>query len=174
MMGSPYEELEYLANYLPDEGESVVVTRRSGELVCERPSSFQERHQPTPPQQTANEIAHPEFDGRLIQANARLRYLAVLPIWTCAIVSFWTCVLLHTASEFGTWYGYCGVLFITFPATHLWIRVRRSRLVRTELRAMLAWQLRRWRLDRFAAMSQMQGRPELRDLQAELLRWIES
>ncbi|MDA1016514.1 MAG: hypothetical protein O3A00_18920 [Planctomycetota bacterium] len=175
MMGSPYEELEYLANYLPDEGESVVVTRRSGELVCERPSSFQERCQPdSPPPRHADEIEHREFDGRLIQADARLRRLAVLPIWVCATASFWTCLLLHTATELASWAAFCGVLFVAIPTTHLWIRVRRSKLFKTELRAMLAWQLRRWRLDRFATMSNIQGRRDLRLLQAEMTRWIES
>jgi hypothetical protein len=38
-MFTPFEELEHLAEYLPDEGESVLITRKDGELVCTEWSS---------------------------------------------------------------------------------------------------------------------------------------
>ena len=58
-MNSPFEELEYLADYLPDEGEAVIVVRKDGELVCE---AFQrEKYQ--------EGITDPEFYGRLIQCE---------------------------------------------------------------------------------------------------------
>lgn len=181
MMRTPYEELEYLANYLPDEGESVVVTRRSGDLIVERPSALEERmRQSQPPELDTEpsegaEIDNREFDGRLIQADARLRRLATMPTWVIAITSFWLCSAMHLilASTLA-WTLSAGVVIAAFPAIAFWVRVRRSRLFRSEIRAMLAWQLRRCRLDRFATMSKMQGRPELRHLLSEMTRWIEA
>jgi hypothetical protein len=35
-MATPFEELEYLADQLPEEGESIIVTRMYGELVCQQ------------------------------------------------------------------------------------------------------------------------------------------
>ena len=34
-MFTPFEELEYVAEYLPEEGESVLISRKDGELVCQ-------------------------------------------------------------------------------------------------------------------------------------------
>lgn len=184
MMRSPYEELEYLANYLPDEGESVVVTRRSGDLVVERPSSLEERgHQREQSFESdrdaasivAYEIENREFDGRLIQASARLRQLSAAPIWVTMIAAFWLGVTLHFfVPAQVAWTVTAGVIMAAIPVAISWIRVRRSRLFRSEIRAMLAWQLRRCRLERFTTMSKMCGRPELRHLLAEMTRWIEA
>lgn len=180
MMRTPYEELEYLANYLPDEGESVVVTRRSGDLVVERPSALEERIRQTHSQESERvsaddvQIDNREFDGRLIQADARLRRLAIMPTWVIWIAAFWLCSAMHLMlASAVAWTLTAGVLLAAALAVSCWVRARRARLFRSEIRAMLAWQLRRCRLDRFATMSKMQGRNELSYLLSEMTRWIE-
>ena len=71
-MSTPFEELEYLSDYLPEEGESVIVTRRAGELVCES----------GPGGRYGDGLLDPELYGRLVQWNLRLSSLSVLPIWS--------------------------------------------------------------------------------------------
>ena len=66
-MNNPYEDLEYLAEFLPEEGESVIVTRRRGQLVCE---SYFETHA-TPPAQAG--LIDREFYGRLTTIETSLQ-----------------------------------------------------------------------------------------------------
>ena len=163
MMNSPFEELEYLADYLPEEGESVVVTRRSGELMCE---SFLH------PQQR-DDVSDPEFYGRLVQSNERLNSLSALPMWCCAILFFWLCVLVHrlTGLGWGGWYLDVGLGLIVLLGCFSWIRRRQATLFATEIRPMLNWQIRRRRLDRYAIMGVIRQHPELRTMMEELSRW---
>ena len=64
-MNNPYEDLEYLAEFLPEEGESVIVTRRRGQLVCE---SYFETHA-TPPAQAG--LSAPQADWREAQTGLK-------------------------------------------------------------------------------------------------------
>lgn len=162
-MSTPFEELEYLADYLPDEGESVVVTRRSGELVCE--SLLQSQH--------PDGISDPEFYGRLVQCNERLNSQSAMPMWCCVIFFFWACVAVHQWSGLGWngWYLDVGLGLIVLLGCFSWIRRRQTALFGTEIRPMLNWQIRRRRLDRYVILGAMRQHSELRTLLDEMSRW---
>jgi hypothetical protein len=156
-MNSPFEELEYLADYLPDEGESVIVTRQFGELTCE---TLQREQQQT------KELTDSDFYGRLVQANERLAGLGTLPLWSCALVFFWSCVLLHQLAGLGWngWYLDVGIGLTTLMTCFVWIRMRQNHLFSTEFQAMLNWQLRRRKIDKYSLIGQLRQRNELRTL----------
>ena len=90
-MSTPFEELEYLADFLPEEGESVIVSRNHGELVCE---NFQK-------ERPLDEMASPEFYGHLVHANERLNSLVARPVWISTLAWFWVCVLIHKVFGLG-------------------------------------------------------------------------
>lgn len=163
MMGSPFEELEYLSDYLPEEGESVVVSRRDGELLCESVLGGQFR----------DGISDPEFYGRLVQCNERLSDLSATPMWTCVALWFWICVVAHQLTGFGWegWYLDVGIGMIALIACIAWIRRRQSMLFLKEIRPMLHWQFRHRRLDKFVVLGALRQHPELRTLMEEMSRW---
>ncbi len=164
-MTSPFEELEYLVDYLPAEGEAVVVRRRGGELVCE---AFQRDARPGSP-------LEPELYGRLVQANERLAACATLPVWACVLVFFWSCVAIHYAAGLG-WQGwvYDACLATTLmPICIFWIRRRQRILFRTQVWPMFDWQVRRRGVDRFAILGLMRQHNELNTLANELSRSID-
>lgn len=80
-MFSPFEELEYLAEYLPDEGEVVLITRQSGDLVCK----------PLMDNDLRDGISDTQLYGFLIQANERLELAQRTPIWFCSVLYVWHC-----------------------------------------------------------------------------------
>lgn len=162
-MPTPFEELEYLADYLPDEGESVVVSRREGELVCE--STFHG--------QFHDGISDPEFYGRLVQCNERLNQLSAGPLWWAVILGFWLCVVVHKLTRLGWegWYLDVGVGLMVMMACFAWIRRRQAAVFVTEMRPMLNYQLRQRRLDRFSLLGALRQHPELRTLMSEMSRW---
>ena len=161
-MSSPFEELEYLADHLPDEGEAVVVVRRDGELLCE-PYSREAARQAG---------IDTEFYGRLVQANERLNGQGALPIWACSVAAFWVCVLLHKAGGLGwIWWSLdLGVALSALLACYLWIRRRQYWLYRREVLPMLNAQLRRRRLERFALIGALRSQLELRTLLDQMTR----
>ena len=164
-MFTPFEELEYLAEYLPEEGEAVIVTRRHGELVCE----------PYHPQEKKPMLSEPALLGRLIQANERLKAAAVMPVVASLLLAYSGCVAVHHLTGVG-WNGWpidVGVILVIGLACWNWIRARQSRLFRLVIRPMLTWQLRKNHGDAYMLLAEARGRPELRVLVDELWRWIE-
>ncbi|NOX55680.1 MAG: hypothetical protein GXP27_14820 [Planctomycetes bacterium] len=164
-MFTPFEELEYLAEYLPEEGESVIVTRRHGELVCE--PYHQEEKKPV--------LADPALLGRLIQANERLKAVAAIPLVASLLLAYCGCVAVHYVIGIG-WSGWSidvGVILLVGLACWNWIRARQSRLFRLVIRPMLTWQLRKNHGDAYTLLAEARSRPELRVLVNELWRWIE-
>lgn len=161
-MTTPFEELEYLADYLPDEGEAVLVTRKQGELVCE---AFQ-RDGETPG------ISDPEFYGRLVQANERLNSAGAKPIWCCLLLLFWACVTGHTLSGFGWsgWYLDVGLALGAVALCFQWIRARQAKLFHREIAPMLNWQLRQRFMDKYVLIGVIRHQPELRTLLDEMVR----
>lgn len=164
-MASPFEELEYLVDYLPAEGEAVLVRRRGGELVCE---AYQREARPGPP-------LEPELYGRLVQANERLAACAIVPIWTCLLVLFWSCVAVHYVARLD-WHGwvYDAILATTLlPICVVWIRRRQRTVFRKQVWPMFDWQVRRRGVDRYAVLGLMRQHNELNTLANELSRTIE-
>src|SRR5579872_7257162 len=119
-MTTPFEDLEYLADYLPDEGEAVIVARRGGELICEplRQDSPQER------------ALDAELYGRLVQANERLNAVGALPIWGAALLCFSLCVAVHKFTGIGWsgWYIDLGIALLILGGCYSWIQYHQRHL----------------------------------------------
>lgn len=161
-MLSPFEELEYLSDYLPEEGESVIVSRQSGELVCE----------PFQPQSLREGITDPRMYGMLIHANERLNALGAMPIWVTAIGFFWGCVALVYVDvlNWRSWFLVPGLALGLLPACVGWIRFRQHRLFRNEIRPLLESVLRGRRIDPHSLLGAVRQHEELRTLMDELVR----
>lgn len=165
-MRTPFEELEYLADFLPDEGESVVISRRHGELICEA----YPREIPSP-----RGLDDPEFFGRLVQANEQLRALAWLPVCCAALIAFWSMLALHhlTGVGWSAWYCDVAIGLLVAAGTALIVRMRREAFFHNVVRPMLTWQMRRCRIEKYALLGEVRRRPELKSLWAELWRWTD-
>ncbi len=161
-MLNPFEELEYLSDFLPEEGESVLVSRQSGELVCE----------PFQPDALREGIADPRLYGLLVHANEKLNALGAMPIWVTCIGFFWTCVGMANAGQlkWSTWYLVPGLALLLLPTCIGWIRHRQHRLFKTEIRPLLEGVLRVRRLDPHAFLAAVRQHEELRTLMDELVR----
>lgn len=164
-MNTPFEDLEYLADYLPEEGETMIVSRRDGELVCE-PFS----------QEAGREgITDPEFYGRLVQASERLSMQGTLPLWVCLVACFWCCVAFHYFTGIG-WSGAfldIGMAMMALMIGYCWIRVRHQRMFQNEVRPMLEWEIRRRGLQKYTVIGAIRQHPEMRSLMDELSLWTE-
>ncbi len=161
-MSTPFEELEYLADFLPDEGESVIVSRSQGELVCE---NFQK-------DRALDEMASPDFYGHLVHANERLKSLVARPIWISTLVWFWVCVLIHKIFKLGwsDWYLDLGLGLVAMAASYAAIRLRQDRYFKQEVRPTLNRQMYGSNLSKYALVGVIRQRPELRTLLDTLSR----
>lgn len=162
-MFSPYEELEYLADYLPEEGETVLVSRQSGELVCK----------PFSDNDLRDGVDDAELYGLLVQANERLHTAGSLPLWMAVIVLVWTGILVHGVWGLGWqhWYLVPGLSFLLmFGALH-WAHHRQSELFRLEILPQLTRELCRRRISPLALIAGVRQHGELRTLLDELVRW---
>lgn len=161
-MSTPFEELEYLADFLPEEGESVIVSRNHGELICE---NFQK-------ERPLDEMASPEFYGHLVHANERLNYLVARPIWISTLVWFWVCVLIHKVFDlgWGGWYLDLGFALVAMAASYAAIRLRQDRYFKQEVRPTLNRQMYGSNLSKYALVGVIRQRPELRTLLDTLSR----
>ncbi|MEW4526633.1 hypothetical protein [Maioricimonas sp. JC845] len=163
-MFSPFEELEYLADYLPDEGEAVVVTRQQGELVC----------QPWRKDDLRDGIEDADLYGMLVQANERLNTLGSTPLWASAIFLFWFAVLMHGVIGLGLqqWYLVPGVGLLVMYGCFHWIRYRQHRFFLREILPTLKSELRMRGITPYALLSGVRHHAELRTLLDDLIRWV--
>ncbi|MCH9653840.1 MAG: hypothetical protein K0U86_12135 [Planctomycetes bacterium] len=161
-MSTPFEELEYLADFLPDEGESVIVSRNQGELICE---NFQK-------ERALDEIASPDFYGHLVHANERLSSLIARPIWIATLIWFWACVMIHKTFGLGWegWYLDLGLALVAMAASYAAIRLRQDRYFKQEVRPTLNRQMYGSNLSKYALVGVIRQRPELRTLLDTLSR----
>lgn len=166
-MMNRFEELEYLADFVPEEGESVVVTRRHGELVCEpcRPGAVEETSQDF----------DPAMYGRLVQSNERLNAVGTFPIFACVTAWFWLCVATHLLTGMGwsAWFLDTGFALTAVFGCHAWIRHRQSQLFRTEIRPVVARIAYERGMDHYTVIGAMRQRPELRTLLDDMARWVD-
>jgi hypothetical protein len=164
VVNTPYEELEYVAEFLPEEGEAIVLVRRNGDLVCE---PFQ-KDQIRPA--LSNQV---EFFGHLVQANERLWALAVYPVWCCAALFLLTCILVHKLTWIGWsgWYWDVGIGLLTIGICYIWIRFRRSRYFHNQLQPMLVQHMRRCSIEKYSLIGDVRKEAKLKSLMAEMWRW---
>lgn len=161
-MLTPYEELEYLADYLPEEGESVVVTRRGGELRCQPLSSGDLR----------DGIEDAELYGRLVQANEQLNAQGTLPLWTTALGLMATGIVLFRGLHlgWGEWYLLPALGLLSLWGCFHWIRHRQQRCFDTLIRPALIRETRLRRISLFSLMAGVRQHAEFRTLLDELVR----
>jgi len=161
-MNTPFEDLEYLSDYLPDEGESVVVTRRGGELICH----------PIQGESYREGVGDAELYGRLVLANERLSRLAATPLWTSLFLAFAVGVAFYQLSGvgWGGWYVALAIASAALLAGMTWVSRRRRSAFEADVRPMLESQMRRRGLNRFALIGAIRQHPELATLLDEISR----
>jgi hypothetical protein len=162
VMSTPFEDLEYLADYLPEEGESVVVSRRGGDLVC----------QPVHAESYRDGIADAELYGRLVLANERLNGLSAVPYWSCLFAAVGFCLALFGWTDVGWngWYLALAVIATAVLGGSTWAAQRRRRFYQEDVRAMLDSQMRRRQINRYVLVGAVRQHPELSTLLDELSR----
>lgn len=162
-MLTPYEELEFLAEYLPEEGEAVVVTRQGGELHCE----------PMQDDEFRDGIDDVELYGRLVQANERLNAQGSLPLWTAAFSLMVAGILLFRVIGlgWGEWYLLPALGLLALYGCFHWIRRRQSALFDARIRPMLLREAMIRKVSIYALIAGIRQHPEFRTLLDELIRW---
>ncbi len=165
-MFSPFEELEYLADYLPEEGESVMVTRQHGELVCK----------PWNRDQLRDGVDEADLYGRLVQANERLATAHSLPLWVGVIGLVWLAIGLHAGLglTWSEWYVVPGLAFPGFYACLVWSKQRQTKVFRIDILPGLRNELARRRISAYQLISGVRQHAELRHLLDELTKWSPS
>jgi len=153
---SPFEELEYLAEYLPDEGESVLISRKDGELVCQACGAEGLR----------DGIDDAELYGLLVECNERLSMRAAHPLWVCCFVTFAGLVAIFTVGglSWSSWFLVPGAVFLSLWVCYSWIRSRQMQLFMRELRSRVAAALEERSIETHALIAGMRQHPELRTL----------
>lgn len=162
-MSSPYEELEQLADQLPEEGESLLVSRRGGELVCE----------PVPQESVRAGLTDAELYGRLVQANERLESLSRLPLWSMAALLFLVSVGFHWLSgiDWRGWWVDVAALFVGVFVSTRWIQIRQWRYFQTRIMPGLEHAIRQRHLKKFVFLGAVRQHAELRTLMDLLVHW---
>jgi hypothetical protein len=161
-MFSPYEELEYLQDFLPSEGESVLVTRQHGELVCK----------PWSQDALRNGIEEAELYGRLVQANERLAATYAWPMWMGTIVLFWFAVGLHVGLGLN-WTYWSLTPALALPVYYFaltWGRMREQELFRKEILPGLRHEMALRGISYFELVAGVRQHAELRNLLDELIQ----
>lgn len=162
-MLTPYEELEYLADYLPDEGQAVLVTRQGGELHCEAMARDDLREG----------IGDVELYGRLVQANERLNAQGSLPLWVTAMTLMGAGIVLFRLAHLGwtDWFVVPALGLVSLFACFHWIRLRQHRLFESDLLPALQRDARRRKISFYALIAGVRQHAEFRTLLDELIRW---
>ncbi|MFV0445933.1 MAG: hypothetical protein ACK5Q5_20330 [Planctomycetaceae bacterium] len=162
-MLTPYEELEFLADFLPEEGEAVVVTRQGGELHCE----------PMLADELRDGIEDVELYGRFVQANERLNAQGSLPLWVTAFSLMLVGILLFRVIGLGwsEWYLLPAIGLLALYGCFHWIRHRQSQLFDTQIRPLIVREAMVRRISIYALITGIRQHPEFRTLLDELIRW---
>lgn len=163
-MFSPYEELEYLADCLPEEGESVLLSREEGQLHCK----------PWQRDQFRDGIDDADLYGRLVQANELLAVAGQIPFWMTTAAFCWITILLFGVAGlgWGQWFLLPGIGVLLVIGCSQWIRHRQHRMFSERVRPMLQEEIWRRQTTLFALIAGVRQHAELRTLLDELIRWM--
>lgn len=162
-MFSPFEELEYLADYLPEEGETVLLTRQGGELVCK----------PFNKDGLRDGIENSELYGFLVKSNERLHNVGAVPLWVTLIGFIWLTILLFAGLglQWTHWYVLPAIGFPGLCAAFHWIRLRQRRYFQRQIVPVLIRELNDREIHPHALIAGVRQHGELRTLLDELIRW---
>ncbi|MEW4487916.1 hypothetical protein AB1L42_07515 [Thalassoglobus sp. JC818] len=162
-MFSPYEELEYLADYLPEEGEMVLVSRESGELVCK----------PYQKDELRDGIHDAQLYGFLVQANERLHTAGALPLFVTAMLLVWSIIFIHGLVGLGWSYWYI-VPGLTLPLLYgcfVWVRQRQQNYFKKMILPQLQSELQRRQIPFYALVAGIRQHSEFQTLLDEIVHW---
>lgn len=162
-MFTPFEELEYLADFLPEEGESIIVTRQFGELKCESFGADSLR----------DGIDDAELYGKLVQANEQLNAQGIRPIWGCLLGWFWMSATLFVLGGFGwgEWYLPVGLAMLAASACYHWIHLRQRHMFEQQIAPQLRQEMERAQISLHALIAGVRQHVEFRTLLDELVQW---
>lgn len=163
MYDTPFEELERLVDYLPEEGESVVISRKDGELVCE---NLRGSHR--------EELSDDRvMYGRLVQISERLRERMWLPIWAGLAMWLSSSALIHLTNGpgLGVFYGDLMLGLVASLLVVVWIDQRQRLSFVRDWMPSLARDFRQRGLERHAVLGSVKSHRELRPLFRQLVRW---
>lgn len=170
---TPFEELEFLADYLPDEGEAVILSRRRGELVCEVVGDANEKNTTTEPAPKVKGISDASLYGRLLQASERLKSCTTSNVWMWILACYGVCVGMHLVTGFGWegWYFDLGIVLIVFCLATFWSQFQQWQLFTRDIFPMLEQVMLEHQIDRFELITRMKQHRDLSSLLASVLRW---
>lgn len=162
-MFSPFEEIELLADSLPDEGETLLVTRHDGQLVCK----------PVPKDSMREGIENSELYGFLVKSNERLHDQGLLPMWASSISYVWAAILVfaYFQLQWAHWYLLPALAFPLLCGTFVWIRVRQQNYFLRQIVPALVRELNAREIHPNSLIAGVRQHSELRTLLDELIRW---
>lgn len=167
-MNNPYEDLEYLSEFLPEEGESVIISRRRGQLVCEsylEPMHSQYTNGPA--------LIDRELYGRLTMADTRLRVIWQAPAIVAVLTFYLMSLTVHRMLSVGWsgWYLDLGLaLLIGVTCYHFIQSQRRRYFLTTVCPALQKWMLDH-QLDKYTLIAWLTMHRNLSALKEALTRW---
>lgn len=155
-MFTPFEELEYLSEYLPEEGECVLVTRQDGELHCTEWHGDRLR----------DGIDDASLYGLLVQCNEALNARATLPLWATGVGVFWLLTVAFVVGGLGwdRWFLVPGAGLTGLWMCFLWIRLRQRWTFQSQLLPRIQAAVRARQIDVSSLLAGMRQHAELRTL----------
>lgn len=162
-MFSPYEELEYLAEYLPEEGEMVLITRQSGDLVCK----------PWNENDLREGINETQLYGFLVQANERLEAAQITPLWLTSVFVVWLLIFLFgvIGLSWSQWFLIPGCLFLAALGCRYWIQKKQQRYFAKAILPLLQNELHNRQIPFYSLIAGIRQHEELRTLLDEIVHW---
>ncbi|QDT31191.1 hypothetical protein [Thalassoglobus polymorphus] len=162
-MFSPYEELEYLSDYLPEEGEAVLVVRESGELICK----------PWSQDDLREGIHDSQLYGMLVQANERLNSVGTMPLWVAGIALVWLAIVVHGLLGVGwdRWYLIPGCSIPVLYGALYWMKKRQQAYFQNAILPMLQTELRNRQTPFYSLLAGIRQHEEFRCLLDEIVHW---
>lgn len=166
-MNNPYEDLEYLAEFLPEEGESVVISRRRGQLVCE--SYFEPMSGYTPQQSLVDR----ELYGRLAVVNARLQAQWQTPALITALLFYWLSVASYRLAglNWSAWQHGLGLAIVMAFACYVYVQWSTRRYFVSQVCPQLQKWMSEHQLDKYTLIAWLTMHRNLSALRRALTYW---
>ncbi len=164
-MNNPFEDLEYLADFLPEEGESVIMSRRRGQLICE---TYLEPAPVVPPG-----IIDRELFGRMTTINTRLKNLKIGPILIAVLGSYWMCVTMHRVFTLGWsgWYLDLGLGLLIGISCYLYVQFRQRKYFLEIVCPIMKQLMRDHQLEKYSLIAYLSQHQNLSSLASAFTRW---
>lgn len=166
-MNNPYEDLEYLSENLPDEGESVIISRRRGQLVCEPFMDSQ-----TSSESTAG-VINREFYGRLVATNAKLRHFWSRPLILALLLIYAVSIGMQQFFHLGwsDWVLYLAAATVILVSVGSLVRFRQRIYFRSIVCPLLQQLMSDHQIDKYSLIAYLSTQRQLGPLYVAMTRW---